>query len=149
MKGIISSITDVITNSSSEVFVMCEENADAYANIEGASDCIRVKEITWSWIENNGDYEFETIAEICGLDLTPLISSKFFKIQKDDDNWYNNYWHGYPDKEDWLVFIDMNRKAIEENLIGKYWVDIEDHFENAYEVTESARHDSIWSESRH
>ena len=52
---------------------------------------------------------------------------------------------GMAEEEDWLTFLDIYKDKIEEKIIGLYFVDIED----AYEVTEEARDDSYWSDSRH
>lgn len=147
MKGIVKNITDVITNSSSEVFVMNESSANYYANLENTNGCITINEITWSWIEKQGRFECEMIAYICDLDLEELQSESFWK--QDKDRFYMSEWWGTPRQEDWNIFIDIHHDIIENKLIGKYMVDIEDHFEDAYDVTDSARSDSEWSESRH
>jgi hypothetical protein len=42
-----------------------------------------------------------------------------------------------------------HKEQIEEVFQDLYWVDIEDHFEDAYEVTEEARCGAKWYESRH
>lgn len=39
-------------------------------------------------------------------------------------------------------YLDIDKDWIEEKIIGLY-------FEDAYEVTEEARDDSYWSDSRH
>ena len=43
----------------------------------------------------------------------------------------------------------VREKVLEEVFQDLYWVDIEDHFEDAYEVTEEARDNAKWYESRH
>ncbi len=150
MKGVIKNITDVITNSSSEVFVMNEDNAKEYLATENAYDCISIEKITWEWIEEDGRYEYEMISYLCDLDISIMASDEFFKnTDENRKKYYLNEWYGYPKKEDWLTFIEMHRNIIEEKLVGEYWVDIEDHFEDAYNVIESARDDSMWSDNRH
>ena len=47
------------------------------------------------------------------------------------------------------AFLELYKDAIQKYLIGFYWVDIEDHFEDAIEVSDEARGDSIWSDYRH
>ena len=136
MKGLIKNITDVITNSSSEVFVMNEDNALYYDRLEGTLDCISIEEINWDWIENQGYYEQSMVMDMCVGKLTDEECLK-------QDKW------GDFDREYWKIFIENHKTEIEKNLIGKYWVDIEDHFEDAYEVTENARDNSEWNDYRH
>ena len=149
MKDIVNikSISNVITNSSSEVFIMNRDNAEYYHNLENTNGCISIEEITWDWIKYRGLYECNMIGEVCELDISLLESYSFYKFY--DKIFRDESWRGSPDNEDWLVFIDMFHDEIEKNLIGKYWVDIEDHFENAYDVTDSARSDCEWADYRH
>lgn len=70
MKGLIKNITDVITNSSSEVFVMNENNALYYDRLEDTLDCIYIEEINWDWIENQGYYEQSMVMDMCIDKLT-------------------------------------------------------------------------------
>ena len=51
--------------------------------------------------------------------------------------------------KDWEVFCEEYKDVINEKLVGLYWVDIEDHFADACEVSEDARSDSKWSDYRH
>lgn len=136
MKGLIKNITDVITNSSSEVFVMNEDNALYYDRLEGTLNCISIKKINWDWIEDEGYYEQSMIINMCNIKVTD-------EERLNQDNWGNF------DREYWEIFIENHKNEIEKKLIGKYWVDIEDHFEDAYEVTENARDDSEWNDYRH
>lgn len=136
MKGLIKNITDVITNSSSEVFVMNEDNALYYDRLEDTLDCISIEEINWDWIENQGYYEQSMVIDMCIGKLT------------DEERLKQDKWGDF-DRDDWKVFIKNHKTDIEKNLIGKYWVDIEDHFEDAYEVIENARDDSEWNDYRH
>jgi hypothetical protein len=43
----------------------------------------------------------------------------------------------------------MHEDLIKEKFKDLYWVDIEDHFEDAWDVTQDAINDSIWYDSRH
>jgi hypothetical protein len=45
--------------------------------------------------------------------------------------------------------LELHKEQIEETFRDLYWVEIEDHFEGAYEVTENAYDDAIWSDGRH
>ena len=51
VKGI-KSFSDVITNSSSEVFVMEKSNAEYYDNLKDTGDCINIEEINWDWVHS-------------------------------------------------------------------------------------------------
>lgn len=152
MKTVINilSISDVITNSSSEVFVMSERDAKYYDKLEDTCGCIDIYPIDWDFILNNREYEM--VISLCNLDKSEIL--KFIECEK----WYchsevykgkKGYWK-YPDIEDWKTFCEIHKDSIEE-LINKnlYFVDIEDHFANALEVTEDARDDSLWSDYRH
>lgn len=129
----IQSISDVITNSSSEVFLMRKSDAEYYEGLENTGGCVNIQEITWDWIINDGLWEWEMICEY--LDIDKSIISRYYKPD--------------PSKEDWLTFIDIYKDKIEKELIGLYFVDIEDHFEDAYIVTDNARSDSLWCDYRH
>ena len=135
----IQSFTDVITNSSSTVFVMSEFYADYYDKLEHTEGCIDVEKIDMSWLNGHVD-EFEMV---CGLlDIDP---SELTVIRE------NKYWRGWetPDQEAWEAFLNLHRDQIEEVFKDLYWVDIEDHFEGAWDVTEEASDDAIWSDYRH
>ena len=49
----IQSFTDVITNSSSTVFVMHEDDARYYERLENAEGCIDIQPITMEWLQEN------------------------------------------------------------------------------------------------
>ena len=137
----IQSFTDVITNSSSTVFVMHEDDARYYERLEGAEGCIDVQPITMDWLLNNSD-EFEMV-----LDLLKIPYSEITTYHK-----FNAYWGGYwktPDDSVWESFLESHKEQIEEVFQDLYWVDIEDHFVDALEVLEEASVDSIWYDSRH
>lgn len=133
----IQSISDLITNSSSEVFLMHSEDADYYANLD-TGGCVDIYKITWDWLEAN-TYEWEMVCSYLNIDYN-LVSTFH-------DGYYG-YWET-PTKEKWEEFLNMYKDLIDENLIGLYFVEIEDHFPDAYEITEEARGDCLWSESRH
>ena len=135
----IQSFTDVITNSSSTVFVMSEFYADYYNNIQNTEGCICIEKITMDWLRNNV-YEFEmvcTLLNICPSEIT---------VPRKNTCW--KYWET-PNQETWESFLELHRKQIEEVFEDLYWVDIEDHFEGAYEITAEACDDAVWSDYRH
>lgn len=135
----IQSFTDVITNSSSTVFVMSEFYADYYDKLKHTEGCIDVEKIDMDWLKNNV-YEFQMVCDL--LDIDPSEVTVWGK---------HKYWQGWetPDQEMWETFLELHRDQIEEVFKDLYWVDIEDHFENAWDVTEEASDDAIWSDYRH
>lgn len=142
VKGI-KSFSDVITNSSSEVFVMEKSNAEYYDNLKDTGDCINIEEINWDWVHSErGRWEWEMVCNVCGLDEA-LIRGEYHA-----SSWGGGYYSD-PSQEDWEEFCNMNKETIEKKLIGLYWVDIEDHFADACDVSEEARDDSKWNDYRH
>lgn len=136
----IQSFTDVITNSSSSVFIMREDDALYYDNMENTSDCISITPIDYNWVRVWGRSEVEAVMAALGLSpelVTTWVNGK-----------YCSYWED-PNPEVWNTFVDMHEDLIKEKFKDLYWVDIEDHFENAWDVTQEAMNDSIWYESRH
>ena len=135
--GKIKSISDVITNSSSEVFVMCKSAAKHYYNLKDTNGCINIHEITWDDLRENWCcrwcYELEMICDICDININDIINTATCDMTEDD----------------WNAFLELYHDVIQDKLIGFYWVDIEDNFEDAIEVSDDARGDSIWSDYRH
>ena len=73
------------------------------------------------------------ICDICDININDIINTATCDMTEDD----------------WNAFLELYHDVIQDKLIGFYWVDIEDHFEDAIEVSEEARGDSIWSDYRH
>lgn len=121
----IQSISDIITNSSSETFLMSKCDADYYDSLD-ADGCISVYKVNEEWIRNN---YWEAVL-ICG----------YLDIEESFD--YLNY-------EDWQAFIDLYILPRMDELEGLYVVDIEDHFSNCGDVLDDAIGDCLWHESRH
>lgn len=137
----IQSFTDVITNSSSTVFVMSEFYTDYYKNHEEAVPYIEVEPITMEWLRLHPD-EVEMVCSL--LHKNPEEVTTLHK--SDWGSYYND-----PDPEAWEAFLNTHADKIKEvfedgNL---YWVDIEDHFCGAYDLIEEASDDAIWSDYRH
>ena len=137
----IQSFTDVITNSSSTVFVMHEFHADYYKNNEEAAPYIEVEPITMEWLRLHPD-EVEMVCSL--LHVNPEEITTLHKA--DWGSYYND-----PDPEAWEAFLNKHADKIKEvfedgNL---YWVDIEDHFCGAYDLIEDAHDYADWSENRH
>lgn len=136
----IQSFTDVITNSSSTVFVMHESDAKYYDRLENTDGCIYIQPITMEWMQDNPD-EFEAILDILNIPVSEVTTYHKFSD-------YYGCWVT-PDQAVWESFLELHKEQIEEIFQDLYWVDIEDHFEDAYEITEEARGEAIWYESRH
>lgn len=137
----IQSFTDVITNSSSSVFIMQEYDAKYYYHLENTGDCVSIERITMDWLMSNPD-EVEMVCAM--LKMEPSEVTTYTK-----SSWGNYGWWETPDKNAWETFLVLHREEIEETFKDLYWVDIEDHFEDAWSVTEDARDDALWSEYRH
>lgn len=135
----IQSFTDVITNSSSTVFVMHKNNAKYYDQLEDTDGCIDIEPITFDWLLNNAD-EVEMVCDLLNVDISEITDWH--------DSKYGGWWN-IPDKETWKAFLELHKEEIETVFKDLYWVDIEDHFTNAYEITREACSDARWYESRH
>lgn len=135
----IQSYTDVITNSSSTVFVMTESDANHYLNLE-TQDGVCIQYISYDWILKEGINEAEMVCDLLNEDISKISTCI-------DSSWYS-YWET-PDKNTWETFCESHKEQIKETFKDLYWVDIEDYFEGAWEVTESAISDSLWHENRH
>lgn len=137
----IKSISNAITNSSSEVFVMCKTDAEYYDRLKGTNGCVNIHEITWDWLKEEGSDEWKMVCTTCNIDDGIF---KDYVVDTDYGCWYNSV-----QQDEWEAFLELYKDAIQKYLIGFYWVDIEDHFEDAIEVSDEARGDSIWSDYRH
>jgi hypothetical protein len=133
----IQSFSDVITNSSSSVFVMNATDANYYGDLAHAEGCIDVELITVDWLHDH-IYEFEMVCDMLKVDPA-TITCRHPKY---------GCWEE-PDPETWHAFLESHKEQIKEVFRDLYWVEIEDHFEGAYEVTEDAYDDAIWSDGRH
>lgn len=140
----IQSFTDVITNSSSSVFIMHESDANYYESTV-PDDCLTISEITLDWIKEHY-WNWELILRACDIDFTEISYEKTYNYGSNNQYSYT-YWAD-PDNEEWKRWVDVNQLRLEP-VLGKYFVEIEDHFENAWDVTENAYDDAIVSESRH
>jgi hypothetical protein len=133
----IQSFSDVITNSSSSVFVMNETDANYYGDLAHTEGCIDIERITMDWLSDHR-YEFEMVCDMLKVD-PGTITYKHPKYKCWEE----------PDPEAWDTFLELHKEQIKEAFRDLYWVEIEDCFEGAYEVTENAYDDAIWSDSRH
>lgn len=121
----IQSVSDIITNSSSETFLMSKSPAEYYNSLD-ADGCISIDKVTEEWIRNN----YWEADLICG----------YLDIEEPYDRL--SY-------EDWQAFVDLYILPRMDELEGLYVVDIEDHFSDCEDVLSDARGDCLWHESRH
>lgn len=133
----IQSFSDVITNSSSSVFVMNKIDANHYGDLPHTEGCIDVELITMDWLSDHR-YEFEMVCDMLKVDPA-TITTKIPEYDCWDD----------PDPKTWNAFLEAHEEQIKEVFRDLYWVEIEDHFEGAWEVTEDAYDDAIWYDGRH
>ena len=134
----LQSYTDVITNSSSTVFLMRKEDAEFYEK-DTPGGCCRIEKIDHQWLLDN-IWEWTLVFDF--LDIDKNI------ISKEIESFYSSYWDD-PDENLWRFWIEDNLSLLQEKLFGLYYVDIEDHFEGAYEYIESAGDDALHTEWRH
>lgn len=129
---IIKSISDVITNSSSEVFVLNKEDARYFAIRsfdEDTADCITLTKMNWEWIFEQGRFETEIFQTLLGIDdelLTRDIT---------------------PTEKEWNAFCWKYSNEIEEKVLNKYIIEIEDHYLNAIEEIDKARDKCLYYEN--
>ena len=137
----IQSFSDIITNSSSEVFLMRENDAEYYNSLS-ADGCISIERINEEWLSQNLRYNWELIFEYLNFDK---------KLVSEYKQWckhsYSGYWD-YPDEGILDLFMEEHKEEFG-TLVGLYIVDIEDHFEDACDVLDNARGDALASENRH
>lgn len=123
----IQSISDIITNSSSETFLMHQSDADYYNNLPDTYECVTVTRVTEEYIRSSW-WDITLIQNYLGLEELDGIRM--------DEDFYNDY-------IDEFIIPHMDE------LKDLYIVDIEDHFENAGDVLDEARSDALASENRH
>lgn len=120
----IKSITDVITNSSSEVFVAYDDDGEL---------------ITWDWLKENE--EFDMLMCITGISKDNLVARQYLE-------------HRYkPDSKDyWLKILQEFREQIEEKIIKEklYWHDVEDFYDDDWNYYSGSDYlNYIWTDYRH
>lgn len=123
----IQSISNVITNSSSETFIMTKGDAEYYDDLD-TGGCVSIYKLTKENIEDN----FYDVELICS----------YLNIELPDDV---DLWNSDECKAALELYIYPNLDKLE----GLYVVDIEDHFEDAYDVLCNARGDALAQEYRH
>lgn len=141
MRYFVKNISDVITNSSSEVFVMKPMDAEYYRNIEGNTNThIWTTKITEDWLLNDARIECpELVYSILGIDEADVLNA--FQ----DEYYYTPKENDIPSEKLWLCFLDSYRKEISEKLLGNYIVEIDDNFDGFLNLYKQAAKDSIYT----
>ena len=137
----LQSYTDVITNSSSAVFLMHKEDAEFYEK-DTPENCCSIEEINHQWLLNNR-WEWELVFDFLDIDKN-IISTEI-----EYNGYYKHIYWNDPDENMWRLWIDNNLSLLQEKLFGLYYVSIEDHFEGAYDYIESAGDDALHTEWGH
>lgn len=119
----IQSFSDIITNSSSEVFITV--GIPDFTTEGDQSGCISIYPIDSEWIEENIEWEDDAIK--CALNSLGLNGENLVQI--------------YPNSKNTIV----------EALDGCYFIDIEDHYDyDSYEEDrDSASCGCLYSDYRH
>ena len=148
----IKSITDVITNSSSEVFIMTQKSAEEKLPITQGEGFITPLNEEWfnnrttdkRYVSKCPINEWEIICEF--LDLN---KEDFAELKKDDEWWPYEYYELKNDGKDWIDYLDNHRDEILDKLKGYVIFQTEDHFTDAWEHIERWRDESKVWDSRH
>lgn len=140
-KYIVKNISDVITNSSSKVFVMKPMDAEYYRSIGGNTNAhIWTTKITEDLLLNDARIECpELVYSILGIDEADVL--KAFQ----DEYYYTPKENDIPSEKLWLCFLDSYKKEISEKLLGNYIVEIDDNFDGFLNLYKQATKDSIYT----
>lgn len=161
------SFSDVITNSSSTVFLVDRSTVEEL-NKMVPEDCLHSYELTWDKLCPE-DFNIVDMSTLTTYQLSEINSTLYNvsnnvnvlfeillqdtdKVVIKDQEWFdsiNTYGLDTQDVKKYYDFCHDNKELIEDKLIGKVYVDIEDYFEDAEEVYDYARCNSIWWESHH
>nr|DAN43794.1 MAG TPA: hypothetical protein [Caudoviricetes sp.] len=123
----IQSISDIITNSSSETFLMYESFAKEFDDLPNTNGCVDIYPVTEETLLSMY-WDINLIERHLGLEETDPYAM--------DTDTYKEY----------VTEFILPRMS---ELEGLYVVDIEDHFSDACEVLEDARDCALARESRH
>ena len=135
----IKSITDVITNSSTEVFVVKKRGKQVAENgyFSGINTPQSVnwepKEITWKWLRSNqGKSEWMMICDLVDKPYTELSTSG------DEPDWGR-----------WNDWITLHKHRIQDRAIGLWFLTIRDGFGGFLDMVKDIKDYIVWHENRH
>ena len=128
----VQSISDVITNSSSEVFLMYEWDAEKFRDLV-PDECLSIIPITWEYLNDN---------------IEDLILDELTDVEIPKNGHSKNGEYSWITLEDWQKAL-IEYKDSFEKVIGCCLVDIEDHFVNCDDVYYEARDCCLASEYNH
>ena len=122
----LQSVSDIITNSSSEVFLVGRNPSKDLLGMD--SGCIAVIAMDKEWLKNIWNEEQDLICSIPGLE-------KYY----------------YLGEKDWSKLFDTLIDKVAKLADGYYYVEIEDHYN--YDLfdadVETMRKEALYYESRH
>ena len=105
----LQSYTDVITNSSSTVFVMHKSDAEFYEK-DTPNNCCSIEEIDYQWLLDNR-WEWELVFDFLDIDKNTIST----EVQS-DGFWPCSYWND-PDEVMWRLWIYDNLSLLQEDGI--------------------------------
>jgi len=174
----VQSISDVITNSSSELFIVSKEDMLHYVDVydEKLDCCFSVKKLTieylkmhpyMSWdVKSCGDTHWHYVLKLLKIS-EEQAAKEGLKIKKIEDA-YGPYWRTYEYDDDiwndekkrkekvkeffesWCKFCYKHQEEIKEKVLGNYVMDVEDHFERWSDFREEiANKGYLYHESHH
>lgn len=187
---IVQSVTDVITNSSSELFIVCKEDLLHYVEEydDDFMDQFHIKKLTpksiyayeyTSWdLKESSQIKWELILAL--LKISPVEALKEgLELEWEEyryangrtDRWlqaidYNRrFWDNNLSPEErekqrkettkkfhksWVKFCEKHKKDLDEKVIGKYIMEVEDHFERWCDFRDDIdRRGYLYHESHH
>ena len=188
---IVQSISDVITNSSSELFIVSKEDMLHYIEKydEPNIECFEVKKLTWNSIkageymlydvENSGSTEYYLVLHLLRISEEDAMKEGLKLVWKEYKSEYNgsvDRWLIPIDEQDeffgddwdsdemkkkrraatkefhksWCDFCKRHVEEIREKVIGKYIMEVEDHFERWVDFREEIEQRGwLYRESHH
>lgn len=122
----LQSVSDIITNSSSEVFLVGRNPSKDLLGMD--SGCIAIIAIDKEWLGYNWDGEKNLICSIPGLE-------KYYDLSE----------------EEWSELYDVLLDKVIELANGYYYVEIEDHYSfDLFDAdVEEMKEEALYYESRH
>jgi len=186
----IQSLSDIITNSSSEVFIVSKEDMLHYVERydEGPMDCFTIQKLNWvtikseEWtsydITDSEDIPYEYVLHLLRISEEDAMREGLKLIQKEyeccngnveryltpidnDDKLFGDDWDTPEKKKErrdatiefhksWCEFCKNHHDDIKEKVIGKYVMEVEDHFYDYVEFKEEIDNKGyFYHESRH